>query len=353
MFYLRFILLIFSPVIFANNLLGLPSLVIPLDNLQTADKIALGKKIFNDPQFSQTGNISCANCHLKELAFTDGKKTATGISGLIGTRNSPTIVNAAFFEKLFIDGRANSLEDQALQPMLNEIEHGLKNTQEILAIVLKNQHYKQQIQKIFNVAEQDIDSTHIAKAIASFERSLISGNSKFDQYYFAQDRSQLSKSAARGLLVFKRKGNCANCHEISWDNALFTDNRFYNIGVGSKILQAIENKLVAALKKSENYPLNTQETSELGRFNVTRIIKDIGKFKTPTLRNIALTAPYMHDGSLETLEDVIEYYDKGGDKNLFLDPAIFPLHLTDEEKMDLVEFMKSLTSADYLILISK
>ena len=131
MFYLRFILLIFSPVIFANNLLGLPSLVIPLDNLQTADKIALGKKIFNDPRFSQTGNISCANCHLKELAFTDGKKTATGISGLIGTRNSPTIVNAAFFEKLFIDGRAKSLEDQALQPMLNEIEHGLKNTQEI------------------------------------------------------------------------------------------------------------------------------------------------------------------------------------------------------------------------------
>jgi len=348
MFYLRFILLLLSPAIFANNNLGLPALVIPADNLQTADKISLGKQIFNDPQFSQSGKISCASCHLKELAFTDGKPAASGIAGLIGTRNTPTIVNAAFFKRLFVDGRAESLEDQALQPMLNSIEHGLKNTQEILAIVLNNQHYKQQIQAIFKVAEQDISTEHIAKAIASFERTLISGNSKFDQYYFAQDRTQLSKSAARGLLVFKRKGNCANCHEISWDNALFTDNRFYNIGVGSKILQPIENKLVAALKKSKNYSLSTQEKSELGRFNVTRIIKDIGKFKTPTLRNIALTAPYMHDGSINTLEGVVEYYDKGGDKNLFLDPAIFPLHLTDEEKSDLVEFMKALTSSNYL-----
>ncbi|MDC9728883.1 MAG: cytochrome c peroxidase [Methyloprofundus sp.] len=348
MLYLRFILFLISPAIFANNNLGLPALIIPANNLQTPDKISLGQQIFNDPQFSKNGKISCASCHLKDLAFTDGKKTAAGISGLTGTRNAPTIVNAAFFETLFVDGRASSLEDQALQPMLNSIEHGLKSQHEILSIVLKNAHYKQQIQKIFKVSEAEISSQHIAKALASFERTLVSGNSKFDQYYFAQDRSQLSKSAARGLLIFKRKGNCANCHEISWNNALFTDNRFYNIGVGSKILQPIETELVTALKKSENYPLNNQEKSELGRFNVTHIIKDIGKFKTPTLRNIALTAPYMHDGSLATLEEVIEYYDKGGNKNLFLDPAIFPLHLTDEEKNDLVEFMKSLTSSEYL-----
>lgn len=348
MIYLRFILFLISPAIFANNNLGLPALTIPSDNLQTADKISLGQQIFNDPQFSKNGKISCASCHLKNLAFTDGKKTTAGISGLTGTRNAPTIVNAAFFETLFVDGRASSLEDQALQPMLNSIEHGLKSQHEILSIVLKNTHYKQQIQKIFKVSEAEISSQHIAKVLASFERTLVSGNSKFDQYYFAQDRSQLSKSAARGLLIFKRKGNCANCHEISWNNALFTDNRFYNIGVGSKILQPIETELVTALKKSENYPLNNQEKSELGRFNVTHIIKDIGKFKTPTLRNIALTAPYMHDGSLATLEEVIEYYDKGGNKNLFLDPAIFPLHLTDEEKNDLVEFMKSLTSSEYL-----
>jgi cytochrome c peroxidase len=337
-----------APIIFANDNLGLPTLVIPTDNLQSTEKIWLGAQLFNDPQFSKNGKISCASCHLKDLAFTDGKKTAVGIIGLTGTRNAPTVANAAFFETLFVDGRASSLEDQALQPMLNSIEHGLKNKQELLAILLKNQHYKQQIQKIFNVLEKEISTDHIAKAIASFERSLISGNSKFDQYYFSQDRTQLSKSAARGLLIFKRKGNCANCHEISWDNALFTDNNFYNIGVGSKVLQPIEHGFVTALKKSQKYSVTTQEKSELGRFNVTRVIKDIGKFKTPTLRNIALTAPYMHNGSLKTLEDVVEYYDKGGDKNLFLDAAIFPLHLTDEEKNDLVEFMKSLTSKIYL-----
>jgi len=333
--------------VFASNTLGLPALVIPLDNPQSAEKIALGKKIFNDPKFSHNGQISCASCHLHELAFTDGKKVAEGTQGLTGLRNAPTVVNAAFFETLFVDGRANSLEQQSLQPMLNPIEHGLKNEQEILETVLQSSYYRQQIQQVFSVTAAEINVTHIEKALASFERTLIAGNSKFDQYYFAQDRSQLSASAARGLLVFKRKGNCANCHEISWDNALFTDNRFYNIGIGSKVITPIENELNSALRNSEKFPLTAAQKIELGRFNVTRIVSDIGKFKTPTLRNIALTAPYMHDGSVQTLEEVVEYYDKGGSKNLYLDPAIFPLHLNDQEKQDLVEFMKSLTSEIY------
>jgi len=347
MFYLYLVLLLVSPTIFASSTLGLPSLVIPLDNPQSAEKIALGKKIFNDPKFSKNGQISCASCHLQELAFTDGKKVAEGTQRLPGLRNAPTVVNAAFFETLFVDGRAKSLEDQSLQPMLNPIEHGLKNEQEILDIVLQTPYYTQQIQQIFSVTASEINVTHIAKALASFERTLIAGNSKFDQYYFAQDRTQLSTSAARGLLVFKRKGNCANCHEISWNNALFTDNRFYNIGIGSKTITPIENDLSNALRNSKKFPLTAAQQEALGRFNVTRMISDIGKFKTPTLRNIALTAPYMHDGSLQTLEDVVEYYDKGGNKNLFLDPAIFRLHLSDQEKQDLVAFMKSLTSEAY------
>jgi len=348
MSYLYLVLLLVSSTVFASNILGLPPLVIPFDNPQSAEKIALGKKIFNDPKFSQNGKISCASCHLQELAFTDGKKVAKGIHGLTGLKNAPTVVNAAFFETLFVDGRAKSLEDQSLQPMLNPIEHGLKNEQEILAIALQNPYYTQQIQQIFSATASEINVVHIAKALASFERTLIAGNSKFDQYFFAQDRSQLSASAARGLLVFKRKGNCANCHEISWDNALFTDNRFYNIGIGSKTITPIENDLSNALRNSKKFPLTAAQQEALGRFNVTRIISDIGKFKTPTLRNIVLTAPYMHDGSLQTLEAVVEYYNKGGDKNLYLDPAIFPLHLNDQEKHDLVEFMKSLTSEVYI-----
>jgi cytochrome c peroxidase len=186
------------------------------------------------------------------------------------------------------------------------------------------------------------------KAIASYERTLISGNSSFDQYYFGRDKSQLSPSAARGLRVFRRKGNCANCHEISWDNALFMDNQFYNIGVESQALAPIIETFVTALKQGtspEPIALTDAQKSALGRFQVTGVIKDVGKFKTPTLRNIALTAPYMHDGSVKTLADVVEYYDQGGHANPFLDAAIFPLHLTDQEKKDLVAFMQSLTGA--------
>ncbi len=345
------VLLILSTPAIANNTLGLPAIDIPVDNPQTKQKIALGREIFNDRRFSRDGSISCASCHLKNKAFTDGRPVAKGIKGLTGTRNAPTVVNAAFLNTLFVDGREKSLEDQALQPLLNPIEHGLKDKQEILTIVLKNKHYTQQLQQIFKVSEQHITVEHVAKAIASFERTLISANSAFDRYYFARDRSQLSESAARGLLLFRRKGNCANCHEISWNNALFTDNRFYNIGAGFKSLQPILSEFIQALTEqggSVDFPLTREQQSELGRFNVTQVITDIGKFKTPTLRNIALTAPYMHNGSLQTLEQVVEYYNKGGDDNRFIDPAIFPLQLSHQEKIDLVNFMKSLTSSEYI-----
>ena len=155
---------------------------------------------------------------------------------------------------------------------------------------------------------------------------------------------QLSESAARGSRIFRRKGNCANCHEISLNNALFTDNRFYNIGVGFKRLAPVLEASDEQGKNPDDLALTDVQHSELGRFNVTKTLADLGKFKTPTLRNIALTAPYMHDGSMKTLEEVIEHYDKGGDKNRFIDAKIFPLHLTQQEKADLVAFMKALTS---------
>ena len=154
-----------------------------------------------------------------------------------------------------------------------------------------------------------------------------------------------------GLTIFKNKGNCVTCHEISWNNALFTDNRFYNIGVGFKQLAPVLDDLIAFVNQGKNlddFPLTALQRSELGRFTVTKDLADIGKFKTPTLRNIALTASYMHDGSIKTLEEVIEHYDKGGDKNRFIDTKIFPLHLTQQEKQDLVAFMKALTSQTYL-----
>jgi len=330
-------------------MLGLPPLSIPEDNPQTAEKIELGRLLFNDSRLSGDGSISCASCHHSDKSFTDALKVPLGINGQTGPRNAPTVVNSAFYKTLFLDGRAGSLEEQALGPFLNPVEHGLKNYKQIINVIKSDDKYRLLFKQVFNISGEEISIDLVVKAIASFERTLVSGNSLFDQYYFGRDRTKLSDSAARGLRIFRRKGNCANCHEISWNNALFMDNSFYNIGVGFDRIKNQIPDLIASLKqgkKIEDLNLSPEQYSELGRFNVTHIITDIGKFKTPTLRNISLTAPYMHDGSMNTLEEVIDYYDQGGDQNKYIDAAIFPLHFTEQEKTDLLEFMKALNSMD-------
>jgi len=339
---------IFPSLSYANPTLGLPELSIPSNNPQTEKKIALGRLLFNDTRFSADGTVSCASCHHSDKAYTDSLKVAVGIANQTGTRNAPTVINSAFYKTLFLDGRAKSLEEQALGPFTNAIEHGLNDYSKIINIIRSDRDYPILFNQVFNIELEDITIDLVAKAIASFERTLISGNSLFDQYYFGRDHSKLSESAARGLRLFRRKGNCVNCHEISWNNALFMDNRFYNIGVGFKKISGQIDHIINSLKKGksiESLGLSPEQSSELGRFNVTHIIADIGKFKTPTLRNISLTAPYMHDGSIKTLEEVVDYYDKGGDHNRFIDAAIFPLKFTKQEKIDLVEFMKALTGS--------
>lgn len=344
-------LVFFCSPLTANDLLGLPDVTIPTENSQTETKIKLGRLLFNDARLSGDGTISCASCHQPEKAFTDGLPVAKGIKKQQGTRNAPTVINSAFYQTFFHDGRAASLEEQTLGPFLNPIEHGLKDRESLVEIVKKDKKYLKMFAQVFGVPEDQITAEHIAKAIASFERTLISGNSLFDQYFYGRKRELLSESAARGSRIFRRKGNCSNCHEMNWKNAFFSDNNFYNIGVGSKILEPVLDGFLEKIRSGVNpddIKLADQQHSELGRFNVTKIISDIGKFKTPSLRNVALTGPYMHDGSISTLEEVIEYYDKGGDKNRFKDPAIFPLKLTEQEKKDLVAFLRSLTSSKYL-----
>ncbi len=346
---LLFVILLLVKPIYAGDLLGLPGVPVPSNNPQTAGKIALGKQLFNDARFSADGTISCASCHQQTMAFTDGKKVAQGIHGLSGVRNSPTLLNAAYYSSFFHDGRAGSLEQQAIGPILNPLEHGMTSSQHIMQVVNDDEEYRTVFKHVFSLSEDaEINIGHLSQALASYQRTLVRGNSAFDQYYFGRDKSLLNESAARGLRIFRRKGNCANCHEISWDHALFTDNRFYNIGIGLKAMSHKIDELLLAIqahKPVESVKLTAQQKSALGRFNVTAQRQDIGKFKTPTLRNIALTAPYMHDGSLATLHDVVEYYNKGGDKNRFLDAAIFPLHLSPQEKQDLVAFMRALTSS--------
>jgi len=343
-FFLTLLLgLVFSGSALADKNLGLPPLTIPDDNPQTAEKIALGRLLFNDKRFSTNGSVSCASCHQADKAFANGLPVAIGINGQAGTRNAPTVVNAAFYQTQFLDGRANSLEDQALGPFINPIEHGLTSHQAIIDVIRQDVDYIKQFKNVFNIPADAVTINYVVKAIASFERTLVSGNSPFDRYYFGMDQTAISVSAARGSRIFRRKGNCANCHEISLNNALFTDNRFYNVGVGFKRLAPVLAALMAG-KNSDDLALTDMQRSELGRFNVTKTFADLGKFKTPTLRNIALTAPYMHDGSMKTLEEVIEHYDKGGDKNRYIDAKIFPLHLTQQEKADLLAFMETLTS---------
>lgn len=341
--------------------LGLPPLPVPANNPQTPEKIKLGDKLFHDTRFSSTGTVSCATCHTKEKAFTDSPLAVSeGINKLTGTRNAPTVINSAYLTSQFWDGREPDLEGQAGQPFLNPVEMGLKDYQPILKIVRTDADYQKQFQTVFKKSGQQISIKEVLQAIAAFERSIIAGDSPFDQYYFAGKKDTINDSAKRGLKVFTEQGRCVSCHTISQTHALFTDNRFHNLNVGFQRISKDINELASAFSKAKTRGLNVdiavltnKNTSELGRFAITGQNRDLGGFRTPTLRNVAVTAPYMHDGSLKTLEDVVSFYNLGGigkeglPTNDFISGGIRPLNLSKEQQADLVAFLKTLTSPEY------
>jgi cytochrome c peroxidase len=343
-----------------NPLLGLPPVPVPAENPQTPAKIALGDKLFRDARFSIDGTVSCATCHSDNQAFTDGKQFSTGHHGLIGTRNAPTVINAAFYKSQFWDGREPDLENQSKQPFVNSVEGGLADHEPILQIVRTDPDYKQAFLEVFGVSGGQLTLQHVAKAIASFERTLVSGNSPFDRYYFGGRKDALTAAQVRGFQLFTGQGRCVSCHTIEHDHALFTDSRFHNIGIGINAVQDDVPRLAGAFLEAkikggdvDEMVLTDKKSSELGRFAVTDKMTEIGAFKTPTLRNIELTAPYMHDGSLKTLKEVIVHYNNGGvtpagaKVNDFLSGGIRPLNLDDTQIDDLVEFLKALTSPQY------
>lgn len=341
--------------------LGLPPAPQPADNPQTAEKIALGDKLFNDVRFSSTGDISCATCHDAKKAFTDSPlKVSEGIKKLTGTRNAPTVVNALYFRTQFWDGRSPSLEDQALHPFVNPVEMGLKDHQPILDIVRTDAEYVDAFQKVFGKSGDAITMDEVTKAIAAFERTQVAGNSPFDRFFYGGEEDALTPAQKRGFELFVNEGRCVSCHVIEQTQALFTDNRFHNIGVGINDIQDQVPKLAHEFLKAEATMsevdikvLTDARTSEIGRFAVTRGFDDLGSFKTSTLRNIAVTAPYMHDGSLATLREVVVHYNNGGvtkkgaPVNDFLSGGIRPLNLSDSEIDDLVVFMEALTSPEF------
>jgi cytochrome c peroxidase len=303
--------------------LGLPEVPIPPDNPPTADAIALGRKLFYDTRLSGDDTISCATCHNPQLSFTDALAGSRGIGKKIGKRNAPTILNAAYYSTFFWDGRARSMEEQAGAPIANPIEMGQSHELSIKKFE-KIPEYKNEFELVFGPGRLTIEK--IEMALASFERTVLSGDSRFDRYMYGGDKTALSEAAIRGLSVFKEKskGNCVTCHTIDEKFALFTDGKFHNLGAGTS---------------------PKGELSDLGRYEVTKVEADKGAFRTPGLRNVAMTGPYMHDGSLKTLKDVVEFYEGGGTSNSQLDKEIKELKLSGQEKADLVAFLESLTGS--------
>ncbi len=343
--------------------LGLPEVPVPADNPQTGAKVTLGDKLFHDKRFSSTGEVSCSTCHAREKGFTDNLRVSEGINKLTGTRNAPTVINAAYMQTQFWDGREPDLEGQSKQPPLNPIEMGLTDYEPILKVVRNDPDYQKQFKAVFGKAGDAITIDHVAMAIAAFERTIIAGDSPFDQYRYGGKADALNESQLRGLELFTGKARCVSCHTIEQTQALFTDNRFHNIGVGFKRIHGKEIETANAFLKSRREGANIDVTvltnenmSELGRFAVTENATEVGAFKTPTLRNIAVTGPYMHDGSLETLEDVVTFYKNGGrlketdPLTPFLSGGIKPLDLTEQDEADLVAFLKALTSPEYAAL---
>jgi cytochrome c peroxidase len=300
---------------------GLPAVPRSAENPPATKAVALGRRLFFDPILSGRHTFSCATCHKPQFAYADDKPFTVGALGKTSSRNVPTVVNSAYFTSLFWDGHVSSLEEQVRSP-IESAEEMANTVAEVEKRLNADPAYRQEFARAWGPAP--ITFEMVEKSIAAFERTLLSGNSPFDRWKYGHDESAVSDSVKRGFVVFtsKEKGNCAVCHLVGEKDALFADNKFHDIGVG----------------------VQSGKIADPGRYAVTHDEADRGKFKTPSLRNIALTAPYMHDGSLRDLKQVMDFYIGGGSSHPNLDKEIHPLDfLTGQERRDLLAFLKSLT----------
>lgn len=339
--------------------LGLPPIPIPADNPITAEKVQLGRKLFFDRRLSANNTVSCAMCHIPEQGFTQNElRLPVGVEGRSVRRNAPTIFNVVYVERLFHDGREISLENQVWSPMLAKNEMANVSIGAVIERIRALDDYAERFVRAF---ERGPDIQTVGMAIASYERVLVTGDSPFDRWYFGGDADALSAAARRGFDVFRGKGRCVACHTVAQDFALFSDGRFHNTGLGyyatmhtadTEFDVTLAPGQVAHVESDLAQTTGMEFFRDLGRYEVSGDPDDRWKYRTPTLRNVALTAPYMHDGSLATLRDVILFYVRGGVPNEVLDPLIVPLALSDEEIDDLVAFLESLTGSNVEALVS-
>lgn len=339
--------------------LGLGAVPVPVDNPSSKAKISLGRQLFYDRRLSLNNTFSCAMCHIPEQGFTNNEMaTAVGIEGRTVRRNSPTLYNIAYVKALFHDSRETTLEQQVWGPLLAHNEMGNPSIGVVVEKIKSITDYKRQFERVFGKGP---GMETIGMAIASYERSLNSANSAFDRWHFGHEKSALNVQEQRGFKLFTGKANCASCHSIAKNHALFTDHDNHNTGIGYReamskpsdtqplqvapgVYLNVASSLIAAVSAAK--------TNDLGRYEITQDPQDRWKYKTPTLRNISLTAPYMHNGSLTTLREVVEFYNRGGVANENLDSLIKPLQLTEAEIDDLTAFLNTLTGDNVKELVA-
>jgi cytochrome c peroxidase len=350
-----------------NPPLGLPKIPVPANNPITKQKIELGRKLFFDRRLSINNTFSCAICHIPEQGFTNNElEKAVGVEGRSHRRNAPTIYNTAYLKRLFHDAREQSLETLVWSPLLAHNEMAMPAMGQVIEKIRHLPDYQGLFEKTFN--GQQANAVTIGQAIASYNRVLVSGNSPFDRWYYAKEKGAISIPAQRGFNLFKGKAQCASCHSVGEQSALFTDNKLHNVGLGFIRSMGIEPEdetmlvapgLYMSISKSFRDTVSLPPLADVGYYEITQNPDDRWKYRTPSLRNVALTAPYMHDGTMHSLKEVIAFYNQGGVSqnengfpNVTQSPLIKPLGLTNQESSDLIAFLNTLNGDNIAELIS-
>jgi len=332
--------------LFTNPPLGLAAVPVPADNPPTAAKIALGRKLFFDRRLSFNATLSCGMCHVPEQGFAQEElRTPVGFQGRDVRRNAPTLLNVGFRPRLFLDGRETSLENQVWAPLLQQNEMANPSIGSVLERIRSAEDYAGLFEAAFG---RGVSMETLGGALASYERALLAGNSAFDRFYFGGDAAALDERAQRGLALFGSVG-CARCHRFDATAAQFTDDAFHDTGIGYRqAMRFVSSPTRLPVAPGVELPFAAEPlaVTDLGRSEITSDPNDRFRFRTPSLRNVERTAPYMHDGSIATLAEVVAFYDRGGEPHPTQDPAIQPLHLTAEQRDALVAFLVALTGSN-------